>query len=165
MRRQRGTGTRRREHPFAARRFDPSGHHRAGAPSRWRARSGPDERGNALAEFALVLPLLMMLVFGMIEMGFALSAAQSIEAAAREGGRLASLQSTTTAEVVDRVDQALVGVPLQSGPVVSVAPGGCAGREGQPVTVTVTGWQQLSIPFVVDRQVELSSEAVFRCEA
>ena len=165
MRRQRGTGTRHQHRPVRARRFDPSDRCRALVRGHGRKGPGRDDRGNALAEFALVLPLLMMLVFGMIEMGFALSAAQSIEAAAREGGRLASLQSTTTAEVVDRVDQALVGVPLQSGPVVSVAPGGCAGREGQPVTVTVTGWQQLSIPFVVDRQVELSSEAVFRCEA
>ncbi len=165
MRRQRGTATRHRDNRAARRPPAPTADGGDRSPVAAVRDRVVDVRGNALAEFALVLPLLMMLVFGMIEMGFALSAAQSIEAAAREGGRLASLQSTTTAEVVDRVDDALDGVPLESGPVVTVAPGGCAGRQGQPVTVTVTGWRQLSIPFVLERQVVLSSEAVFRCEA
>lgn len=128
-------------------------------------RSPVAERGNALAEFALVLPLLMMFVFGIIELGFAFTSAQAIESAAREGGRLASLSSATVSDVQARVDATLVGVPLESGPVVVVAPGDCDGREGQSVSVTVSGTRRVSIPFVLDRDVNLTSEAVFRCEA
>ncbi len=128
-------------------------------------RSPRGERGNALAEFALVLPLLMMFVFGIIELGFAFTTAQAVEAAAREGGRLASLSSATASDVQDRVDATLAGVPLESGPVVTIVPGDCDGREGQSVAVTVSGTRRVNIPFVLDRNVNLSSQAVFRCEA
>ncbi|MEM9566217.1 MAG: TadE/TadG family type IV pilus assembly protein [Actinomycetota bacterium] len=126
---------------------------------------GDLEQGNALAEFALVLPLLMMFVFGLVELGFALTASQAVESAAREGGRLASLSSTTTADVIDRVDASLAGAPIESDPVVSVSPSVCAGREGESVSVTVSGTRRIDIPFVLDRNVTLTGEAVFRCEA
>lgn len=119
-----------------------------------------------MAEFALVLPLLLMILFGIIEFGIGFSRSQAIEAAAREGGRLASLSSTTSAEVSDRVDQTLGSTTFDGNPVVSIVPaGGCAGREGQSVTVTVRAPHQLTIPFVTDRQIMLTGESVFRCEA
>jgi Flp pilus assembly protein TadG len=49
-----------------------------------------DEGGQATIEFALVLPpILLMLVFGMIELGSALSTNLTLAAAAREGARIA----------------------------------------------------------------------------
>ena len=38
-----------------------------------------------MAEFALVLPLLLILLFGIVEFGIAFNRAQAVEAAAREG--------------------------------------------------------------------------------
>lgn len=128
-------------------------------------RAASAQRGNALAEFALVLPLLLMFVFGIIELGFAFTSAQAVEAAAREGARLASLSSTDAADVVVRVEETLATAPLDSDPVVTISPGSCAGRQGESVTVTVSGIQRISIPFVLEREVALTSEAVFRCEA
>ncbi|MDH3295983.1 MAG: pilus assembly protein [Acidimicrobiia bacterium] len=125
-----------------------------------------NERGAILAEFALVAPVLIMIVFGIIEFAFVLSRSQAIEAAAREGGRLASLSSTTTADIEARVGDALVAVPLDGAPTVTVSPvQACLGREGQAVTVTVTAPHRLTIPLVLDRQLTLQGRSVFRCEA
>ena len=46
-----------------------------------------DERGAALVEFALILPVFMMLVLGMFTGGLAYSTKLSLNGASREGGR------------------------------------------------------------------------------
>ncbi len=57
-------------------------------------RRGPRRRGAAMVEFAIVLPLLMMFLFGIIEFGNLFKIRLSAQEAAREGCRLAVLQST-----------------------------------------------------------------------
>ena len=123
------------------------------------------ERGAGLAEFALVLPILIVVIFGVFEFGIAFNRAQAVEAAAREGARLASLSSTTPGDITTRVNDTLVGIPLDNPANVTVTPGGCAGREGEAVTVRVTALHNVSIPLVLDEDVTLTGEAVFRCEA
>jgi Flp pilus assembly protein TadG len=118
-----------------------------------------------LAEFALVLPALLMILFGIIQFGLAFSLAQAVDDAAREGGRLASLSSTSTGDVVSRVDAALAGLAGETPPAVAVIPATCAGRQGQSVTVTVSVPGRITIPFVLDREVVFTGRAVFRCEA
>lgn len=130
-----------------------------------RARRERRERGAVLAEFALVLPLLVILVVGIAEFGIAFNRAQAVEAAAREGGRLASLSSTTSGQVTTRVNAALAGIPLTSGPSVTVSPSSCAGREGQSITVTVTATDAVNIPLLPTMTANLRGQAVFRCEA
>jgi Flp pilus assembly protein TadG len=49
------------------------------------------DRGTALIEFALVLPLLAILVFGTIDIGRAYRLENRLKNAAREGGRLAQI--------------------------------------------------------------------------
>ncbi len=49
------------------------------------------DRGAAAVEFALLLPLLLFLVFGIIDFGRALNAQITLTQAAREGARLAAL--------------------------------------------------------------------------
>lgn len=58
-----------------------------------------DERGAAAVEFAIVLPLLLVIVFGIIDFGRYLAVRNNLAAAVREGARLASAQATS-AEVV-----------------------------------------------------------------
>lgn len=48
-------------------------------------------RGAAAVEFAVLVPLFLMLVMGTWEMGSALTAGTKLAAAVREGGRLASM--------------------------------------------------------------------------
>jgi len=51
------------------------------------------DRGSAAVEFAMVLPLLLLLVFGIIDFGRMLNAKITLNEAAREGARSAALQS------------------------------------------------------------------------
>lgn len=139
---------------------------REGRTGKGRHRAVSSERGASLAEFALVLPVLLMILFGIIEFGMVFSRSQSIEAAAREAGRLASLSTTTTADVDARVEETLGGAVFDGPPQVSVSPSaGCVGREGESVTVTVDVPHRIAIPFVFDRDLTLSGQSVFRCEA
>ncbi|MEQ6903275.1 TadE/TadG family type IV pilus assembly protein [Nocardioides sp. YIM 152588] len=62
---------------------------RAGRPRRPGRRG---DRGAAAVEFALVLPVLLYLIFGIIDFGVALSFRQSVSQAAAEGARAAAVQ-------------------------------------------------------------------------
>jgi len=50
-----------------------------------------DERGAAMVEFALILPILVLFVFGIVEFGRAYSARIQLTAAVREGARAGAL--------------------------------------------------------------------------
>lgn len=53
-----------------------------------------DERGAAAVEFALVLPILLLLLFGIIAYGYMLSFRGSLSQAAAEGARAAAVYQT-----------------------------------------------------------------------
>jgi Flp pilus assembly protein TadG len=55
------------------------------------ARPRHHERGASAVEFALLVPLLVMLVFGVINFGIVLAQKQSLSSAARAGARLGSV--------------------------------------------------------------------------
>jgi Flp pilus assembly protein TadG len=56
-------------------------------------------RGAAAVEFAVVAPVLIMLVFGMIEFGRAIMVQQVIVNASREGARTAVIEGASLADV------------------------------------------------------------------
>ncbi len=51
-------------------------------------RDGQDERGTGLVEFAMILPVFMILLLGMLEFGFVFDQALTIQYATREGARV-----------------------------------------------------------------------------
>ena len=62
-------------------------------------------RAAAVVEFAVVLPLLLTILFGIIEYGWVFMVRQTLQTAAREGARLAVLQTSVSpyTNVTDRV--------------------------------------------------------------
>jgi Flp pilus assembly protein TadG len=52
-----------------------------------------DERGAAMVEFAIILPLVLLLTFGLIDFGFAFADAAGIKSATRSGARIGSALS------------------------------------------------------------------------
>jgi Flp pilus assembly protein TadG len=52
------------------------------------------ERGAAMVEFAMILPLLVLLTFGIIEFGFAFNTSSDVSQSSRAGGRTAAIFST-----------------------------------------------------------------------
>jgi Flp pilus assembly protein TadG len=70
-------------------------------PSAWGA-----DRGAAAVEFALLLPVLLLVVFGVIDFGRALNAQITLTQAAREGARLAAEGQPWATVVVPRTQAA-----------------------------------------------------------
>jgi len=69
-------------------------------------------RGNAVVEFALVLPILLALVFGITEFGRAWMTVNVMSTAAREGARLAVVTAPDVAAVRARVTQVLTAARI-----------------------------------------------------
>jgi Flp pilus assembly pilin Flp len=123
------------------------------------------EKGAIAIEFALIAPLLLLILLGIVEFGFALNQQQGLQAAAREGARLASVDTSTVAEVEARVTAALKGVTLDNSPVVLVLPGPCINRHGEQVTVTVTAAAEIDIPLWKEAFTwPMQGLGDFRCE-
>ena len=65
------------------------------------------QRGTALIEMALVLPLLTLLLIGIINMGLVIREHQVLQNAAREGARYSTLQGNRIALAGDATEQAI----------------------------------------------------------
>jgi Flp pilus assembly protein TadG len=128
---------------------------------------GDDERGAGVVEFALILPLLMMLVFGTIQFGLLYNRQQALHASAREGARMAALPSATSADISARALDALDGIPLGGTPTVTITPSltrPCEGRLGETVLVVVTVPTTIEIPVWGTESRTLTGRGEFRCE-
>lgn len=100
-----------------------------------------DRKGAAVVEFAVVAPVLFMIVFGIIEFGRLLMVQQVLTNATREGARRGITESSTAAEVQTVVNNYLAGASV-SGATVTVTPLELATLGlGDPVTVSI------SVPF------------------
>jgi Flp pilus assembly protein TadG len=136
------------------------------------------EEGAAAVEFALVAGLLFMLIFGMIEYGFAFFQMQDLRAATREGARVAAVDGNTT-QIRTRVVQASAGSLPPGYSNITVAPSnGCAtgGDSDNSVKVAIptTNYASLpsnvvqsltiDIPFLPQFQLHPTIEGSFRCE-
>lgn len=64
-------------------------------------RNRSKERGAAAVEFALVLPLLLTLVFGIIEFGWAYAQMLDVRHGAREGARLVAVNDFPAGQTAD----------------------------------------------------------------
>jgi Flp pilus assembly protein TadG len=97
------------------------------------------ESGASAVEFALLLPLLMMVLFGIIEFGFALYRQAILTNASREGARLGIVQSIpaiTNAQIDAAIDNYLTSAGIPPGNVARTIVAG--GVTGTPVQVTLT---------------------------
>lgn len=97
---------------------------------------GRHERGNALVELALTLPLLLMLTLGAVELGRGLNVYLALVNASREGARWWSTHPTDWAGALARIraEAARAGV---TNPVVERSPAGGTPAAGTSVTVRV----------------------------
>jgi Flp pilus assembly protein TadG len=130
------------------------------------------EEGVAAVEFALILPVLALLLFGILEFGRVWSQYQVYQGAAREGARCAAVQATefSDCEIQQAIEQAAAPYDPDNQPAaVQIGgvnrPEGCTDADqGKDVQVS---WEQplnINIPFWSDVTVTSTIKAVFRCE-
>jgi Flp pilus assembly protein TadG len=129
--------------------------------------------GAAAVEFALILPVLLLILVGIIQFGIVWSQWQVMEGAAREGARCAAVQAAGYADCVVQIeiDNAAGSYTASQDATVLVSGGGAACTDdtvGQNVTVS---WDQTYslgtlarlVPVIPDT-ITGTMEATFRCE-
>ncbi len=128
------------------------------------------EEGVAAVEFALILPVLALLLFGVLEFGRVWSQYQVFQGAAREGARCAAVQATqfSDCEIQLAINEAAGPYVPATDATVTIdgnPSAGCTNADqGKDVQVE---WEQpldINIPFWNDVTVTPTIKAVFRCE-
>lgn len=118
------------------------------------------EQGQALVEFAMVLPILVLLVVGMMQFGLLFHEYLLVNHAAREGARVATLGGSD-AEIV-----AAVNTAAASASDTTIVPS--ARVRGAQVTITVTKQVALITPLFnalfPQNPVPVSGTSIMRVE-
>ena len=128
------------------------------------------DQGVAAVEFALILPVLALILFGVLEFGRVWSQYQVFQGAAREGARCAAVASTSDCVVQDEIDQAAAPYGPDTNATVQLVgggsrPDGCTDADtGKDVQVFWAQPLDVNIPFWSDITVTPTIKAVFRCE-
>ncbi len=104
-----------------------------------RQRGSIERPGAAVVEFALVMPIFLVFIVGVIEVGRAIMVQQLITNASREGARIASYESTSaTSTVTSTVNAYLSNVSIAN-PSTTVSPDPpSSAADGQQISVTVS---------------------------
>jgi Flp pilus assembly protein TadG len=116
-----------------------------------------DDDGAALVEFAMVLSLLVMLLFGIIEFGRAYNAQITLTHATREGVRVLAITKDPALARTATINAATTLDPAK----LTISTTAC--DPGYPTQVVASYPYFLSIPLVGERTLTLSSTAVMRC--
>jgi Flp pilus assembly protein TadG len=99
------------------------------------------DRGAAAVEFAIVMPVVLLLVCGIVDFGRMLNVQITLSAAAREGARWEALRLPTTTGVstASRVATAAPGfAPTPTTAIVSSCPASPSPTQNASVTATTT---------------------------
>ena len=104
------------------------------------------ERGQSLVEAAFALPIVIMLMLGMLDLGRAFYILVELNDAADEGATYAALDYSDISGIQNRAVESANVVIINPSDVVLTGPP--ASAVGQPVTVTVSVSMALFTPFV-----------------
>ena len=138
-----------------------------------RTRKRHRSTGQSLVEFALVLPLFLLILAGIVDFGTALATSITVTNAAREGARLGAVNPSTSA-ITARVNAVASGLDTSRLTVTTSclrlsggSYGACSGTQWQPgdsMVVTASYTYRLIWPLAMGMQIPLSSSVEMRVE-
>jgi Flp pilus assembly protein TadG len=99
-----------------------------------------DARGSEVVEMALMLPILMAVLAGIVDMGFLFNNYQTLTNAAREGARMAAVPGWREIDVDDRVKDYLAADGMNTAAVLTTV---------TPVAIDVPGGTMNGVKVVV----------------
>jgi Flp pilus assembly protein TadG len=120
-----------------------------------------DDRGAAAVEFALVLPLLMLIVVGIIQFGRIYSMQIELEGAANAGARYLAVHPTDTAETRNRTRAAANNLALTDAEIAVTAAVPCTATS--QVSVTASRVFVFDIPLLPHPNITLHGKGVMPC--
>lgn len=97
-----------------------------------------NEDGAAAVEFALILPVLLLVLIGIIEFSLAFNAQLSLNQAAREGARYMAIHNNSSAAATAASNAAGRLAPASVNTTFSVTGGGTSCSAGKQVTATTS---------------------------
>lgn len=132
-------------------------------------RSTSNESGQALVEFALVLPILLLVVFAIFEFGRALSAYQTITDTAREAARQAVIADKSCSSKVDDIEAMIRARLIRAGldpEALDEEEWVKCGASGDSTTVTLVYAYRMSFlrPMIGRESISLRSATLMRQE-
>ena len=122
------------------------------------------ERGATAVEFALIVPLLIVLVIGIAEFGRAFQVQGTLSAAAREGVRLMALQNDPAAARAAARNAAASLDPAITDRQITITPASCPVLNGGSTSVRLT--INYPMPYLTGffgARVDLTGTGVMRC--
>lgn len=127
-----------------------------------------NEKGQSLVEFALVLPLLLFLIMGIIQFGLVLSGYVTVSNAAREGARVGIIEKNDTS-IIAKVTEAFdVSATLTNPSIEITFPEGGGYTNGNPLSVKVKGDVAIIVPLLdtvfAGNSIEVSRTSVMMIE-
>lgn len=124
-----------------------------------------NEKGQALVEFAIILPILLILVMGIVQFGMVLNAYMTIENAAREGARRG---------IVGGSDKEIKNLIIATSPnleaknmTLIISPSEGSRKSGDTLNVKIIYDYKLTIPIIsnlFNKVIELRSDMSMRME-
>ena len=125
----------------------------------WFRRRAGRSKGQSLAEFALILPILALLIFGLLDLGRAVYMYNTLANAARTGARVAAVNQNAGNGVCDPLDRprwsivqcvldAGVSIPIQRTDIdIQYVGATCATRQLDPPCIASVTVFQDYVPF------------------
>src|SRR5690348_15397004 len=109
-----------------------------------------NECGAVAAEFAILLPALLLIVFGTMEFGLMMYGREVVTNATREGARygiVAGPPTITGAQMITQATNYLTGTGVSAASVTFTAPA-CCGATGTAVTLNATYRYPWIVPYI-----------------
>jgi Flp pilus assembly protein TadG len=124
------------------------------------------ERGATAVEFAVILPILLVLVFGIIAFGFGFARWVALTNGAREGARYMAINSAgdpgAEAQAITRAQQ-WANLPCAGGGCTYSSTSCAPGVEDASFSITMNEFSPFDVPFLPTLGFPLTSTAVMQC--
>jgi len=123
-----------------------------------------NQKGQALVEFAIILPLLLLLVMGIFQFGMMINSYLTIQNITREGARAAVVGSMDS-EIIHRMKQ--ISPTLNHNQLsIDITPSQGIRRSGESLTVKVSYRYPMTVPIISNlfSEVTLNAKTSMRVE-
>lgn len=124
-----------------------------------------NEKGQALVEFAIILPILLLLIMGILQFGMLINSYLTLENSSREGARLGIVGGTNS----DIQNIVIKTAPTldPSAITINITPSDGTRNSGDTLTINLTYNYKLTIPIIsqlFNNSVMLNAQTSMRIE-